>query len=555
MPARERPSGRLILCHAVLCVAATVASAALGQGYRARMSDPRGFYQVTVPDAVPAEAARGLARPRRAVVVVFDGLGLPDARRVPSILRLGEAGRCLRTDVGPLSLSRPVYATLSTGLEADRAGCRDNGAAAPLDAQPLWQLARRAGLRVSAVSELPWWRELFPQGFDDYRVGPREEDFLRAAPPGDLQLIHPLYLDETAHEHGAASPAFEAALRRADGELAALLARVDLSRDLVLVTADHGHTARGGHGGRQPRVAEVLTCLAGPGVRRAGPEGAAASAATRSAASTAAPTDAGAATALEPLPSTAVAPLLALLLGLPFPAQMRAGDDGLDALLRIVDGARLPAAYLADRAAALGRFRAENAAQLRAWDPASGGSWRAFYARARAAQRLRMAPAVLALLLVALCLFRAQPPELGQGPDRRRAALFGLAFVASVLLAGAALQVALRGSFDLSAVSGRGPFIRFTLALGAGVGLVAAAAHLALRRSAAALLRDGAALMAAALVLCLAHPLVYGYRLGFPLPPPAAYFFPFFATLFLPPLSALGLLGCAAAALRGRAGR
>ncbi len=42
---------------------------------------------------------------------------------------------------------------------------------------------------------------------------------------------------------------------------------VDLRRTLLVLTADHGHALRGGHGGPQPRVATVMTCFAGPNVQ------------------------------------------------------------------------------------------------------------------------------------------------------------------------------------------------------------------------------------------------------------------------------------------------
>ncbi len=87
------------------------------------------------------------------------------------------------------------------------------------------------------------------------------------ASPRQLRLIHPLYVDETGHEFGAASPQYHAAVDRVDRELDTFFDTLDLQRDLVIVTADHGHTLRGGHGGRQDRVAHVLTCFAGPGVR------------------------------------------------------------------------------------------------------------------------------------------------------------------------------------------------------------------------------------------------------------------------------------------------
>ena len=497
----RRPLGLLFTASVV----GVVVPLALGLGYAGRLVASAGFYTVHVEDEVDAVAVR---RPRSTTLVVLDGLGHNEARDMPTIARLQARGQCRRTDVGSLPMSRPVYAVLSTGLEADRAGNRDNDDTGPLAAQSIWELARAAGLRVAAISELPWWRELFPRGFDTYMLAEPASNFFALAPAAELRLIHPLYIDEAGHNFGAASPQYHDAVARADHELGAYLDTLDLTRDLVVVTADHGHSLLGGHGGLQDRVAHVITCLAGPGVRHLDAPG--------------------------PLRSTSVAPALALLLGLPFPAEMRAGDDELDLLADLVDPAAFPPGYLDLRRTSLTRFRAANAAQLRAWWPASAGSWDRFYALHRARQRRAALPALLAMLLPLAWQARAH--------RRPAPALVGLGFVALVYLTLFAAQVGLRGSFDLSAVAGREQFISFTVALAVLTTLGAGGLHLVLRRDLAALLRDLTALSLTGTLLTLAHPLAFGWQLGFPLPPPSLYFFPYFAAIALPVSNGLCLL-------------
>src|SRR5262245_19735098 len=127
---------------------------------------------------------------------------------------------------------------------------------------------------------------------------------------------------------------------------------------------------------------------------------------------------------------------------------MRAGDDGLDALWEIADPAQLPASYLVERRAAVEQFRATNAARLMEWDPGSRGSWREFYRRGQRAQHLRSLPAAAMLVLIGVLLWRARE----HGPQGRAGLLFGLLWIAGVLAAGPLAQVALRGSFDLTAI-------------------------------------------------------------------------------------------------------
>lgn len=490
---------------------------ALGLTYSDRVSTHAGFYQISVTDAMkpPPE----LHRPRRTVLVVFDGLGYQEAQTMEALHAMEERGQCRKTDVGSLSLSRPVYSVISTGLEQDRTGVRSNDMTEPLAAQSIWNVARQAGLSVSAVSELSWWRELFPSGFSRYQLGDETQNLFQIAQSpdlhADLQLIHPTYIDESGHHAGAGSPGYRQAVRRGDAELTAFMSSLDLSKDLLIVTADHGHSLRGGHGGLQDRIAHVLTCYAGVGVAHR-PE-------------------------IESMRATTIAPSIALLMGLPFPADMRAGDDDLDTLWSIADTSTLPASYLAERRQTVERFRSENRVQLLQWLPQSKGSWQRFFAWHRHSQRLGvMAFVAMAFLFVAHALLHRSLP---QQPRRHRAGLlFGWTWMVLFALLSYWLQVGLRGSFDMSSIDARAGFIRFTLILGTVWALGAAGIHFLVRRRLDALLLDLAAASLIGTVLSLAQPLTQGYHVGFPVPAPAVYFFPYFAALFLAALNGIGIL-------------
>ena len=498
------------------CLAGVIVPLALGLTYTDRLATRPGYHPVTVVDhpARPDE----VRRPRRAVLVVFDGLGYEEAQGMRALERVRERGQCRLTDVGSLTLSRPVYGVLSTGVDQDRGGAIINASTAPHPAESIWQIARESGLSVSVVSELPWWQELFPRGFTTTRMPPRSANYFRLAPVADLLLIHPLYIDEAGHEAGADSDAYRAAVARADGELLEFSGTLDLDRDLLVVTSDHGHTLRGGHGARQDRVAHVLSCYAGPGVAHR--------------------------TELGTLRATSLGPSLALLLGLRFPAGMRAGDDDLDALRDLADPSAFPAGYLADRREAVERFRAENRAQVARWMPASEGSWEAFYEASRRPHVAAMLPFLGVLVLLLGLHWRGHRRLTKETGGGRSGALFGLAWMIGCGIAAHALQLGLRGSFDMSSINNRAAFIRFTLALGVGVGVAALGLHLLLRRSLRALIWDLSVLSLVGTVLCLAHPASLGWHLGFPIPAPALYFFPFFTGLFLPALNGVGLILC-----------
>jgi hypothetical protein len=108
-----------------------------------------------------------------------------------------------------------------------------------------------------------------------------------------------------------------------DRQLADIVAALDLGRDAIVVTADHGHLPSGGHGGGEREVVEVPLVLAGAGVRPG-----------------ATPRDAA---LLD------VAPTVAALLGLPAPGhglgrtltEVLALEPGLAAVLDARDAVRI----------------------------------------------------------------------------------------------------------------------------------------------------------------------------------------------------------------------
>ncbi len=502
----------LLILHAFGLIGLTVPFA-LGYTYTDRLSTRQALYSVTVTDQIHGTAIG--RRPRKAAVVVVDGLGYKEAlgMRVTHLLR--QRGQCRKTAVGSLPMSRPVYGVLSTGVEQDRGGPLSNDATAPHAAQSVWELARAAGFSVAAVSELYWWKELFPRGFGTYLMPPRSANYFRLAPPADLALIHPLYVDETGHKDGADSDAYRAAVARADDELLGFLDTLDLKQDLIIFTADHGHSLGGGHGGAQDRVAHVLTCFAGIGVQKEFEIGT--------------------------LRMTSLGPALSLLLGIPFPSGMRAGDDDLDNLWTIADPNQLPASYLSERRLAVEYFRIANRAQLAAWLPQSAGSWTAFYATTG---RYRLVLAIPMLLLAGLLMALHFHSHTRHGDQERtlNGFLFGLLWTVGCLAAAYGLQVELRGSFDMSSINNRHGFIRFTAGLGLMIGLSGLGLHLLLRHSLRALIWDLTLLSGIGTLLCSMHPMLYGWHLDFPVPSPPVYFFPYFAALFFATLNSLALL-------------
>ena len=433
----------------VLAIASAVVGLLLGQSYIDRLPHHAGYFLVPVADEVRVPLSK---RPRHTAFIVVDGLRRDAAETMSVTQDLLRLGQCRISDQGSWTVSRPVYALLSTGLEVDRTGARNNDLTAPLAAESVWQVARAHGLRVSGSSHLPWFSQLFPAGFDRFATAEsHRDDVFFGAELLDVNLFHPLYVDEAGHRHGGASPEYAVSVARADHEIARLLARLDLTQDLVIFTADHGHRAEGGHGGAQPEIKDVLVCFAGLNVARRADR--------------------------APFDGRTTAPALATLLGLPFPRHMRAGDDGLDAIWEIASFGDADRAYVEERRAAVGHFRDENRAELERSLGGAPGNWSRLYAREAQAQTIR--GLLLVTIAAAFVAFRLR------GARRRgERALVSAGWLAFALLVVWGVHRAGLGELDFTVINLKVRYVPRAFGVVGVAALVSAGVHTAVVRRA-----------------------------------------------------------------------
>lgn len=213
--------------------------------------------------ALPVRPAAPVGPPiaERVAVVFVDGLRHDEASKLEAIGMLRRAGAS-----GPLwadfpSYTHPAITSLATGLPPRYSGVRLNFEAGVDDGRELDTIAMRAaeaGVRVTvADAGFAPFRELLriPAGAESI-AGPRELMFLYF---GDV--------DAAGHFEGADSELYRAAARAADRFVSNVVENLDLERDVIIVMSDHGHLARGGHGGVEPEVLRGVLVMAGRGVR------------------------------------------------------------------------------------------------------------------------------------------------------------------------------------------------------------------------------------------------------------------------------------------------
>jgi hypothetical protein len=256
---------------------------------------------------------------RRVFVVVIDGMRLDKSYELPFLDELRRRGVDGEAQSHYPSWSRPNYVSILTGVPPLASGVRTNQHTTPVTLDSLMDRARAAGLRVASATDYDVLPRLFlrPRAvttaepipppppdveldiddvdtdlgddeevaravrapdanlvspFDDARYAPWPGGFSEAGEAlaaGDADLVVLLLgaVDAAGHTHGGDSPEYRAAAQIADHALARALARIDLEHDAVIITADHGHTGRGGHGGIEPEVMTVPLIAAGAGIR------------------------------------------------------------------------------------------------------------------------------------------------------------------------------------------------------------------------------------------------------------------------------------------------
>ncbi len=233
----------------------------------------------------PGSAAEPLAQ--RVVLILVDGLRLDASRNMPALNALRRQGADLSVRIGQPSLSYPSWTVIVSGAWQEVSGVTTNWYEGPVQVDTVFRRARDAGLPAVVVGG-GGWEELYGPHLTDLIPvkGPEDESappeawvemdaetFRRAITalddyPQGLVLVYFGATDELAHRFGGTSPQYLDEVRRVDDFIGRLAERMDWGRDVLIVTADHGHVDVGGHGGWEEEVLHVPLVLVGKGIRQ-----------------------------------------------------------------------------------------------------------------------------------------------------------------------------------------------------------------------------------------------------------------------------------------------
>jgi len=258
---------------------------------------------------------------RRVFLVVIDGMRFDKSYELPFLDEMRRRGVDAEAQSHYPTFSRPNYVSILTGVPPVASGVRTNHHGTPVLLDSLMDRAHAAGMKVAIVTDYALIPQLFlrprtagghadpfvpavpssqieadndidldayeepplqapvefPDAnlatpFDDARYVPWPGGFSEAgaalvAGSAELVVLHIGAVDIAGHAFGGASLQYRQAAITVDRAIAYALAHIDLTRDAAIITADHGHTNRGGHGGIEPEVTQVPLILAGAGIK------------------------------------------------------------------------------------------------------------------------------------------------------------------------------------------------------------------------------------------------------------------------------------------------
>ncbi|QKW50081.1 alkaline phosphatase family protein [Streptomyces buecherae] len=275
-----RPTRRILLAGAAATAAAAVTGTAAGAAHAAA--------------ARPTPARRSPARTPKALLIGLDGCMLDRVAEAdaPHLHRLIAGGlRAPGTIPYAFTLSGPGWSTLATGVWPTKHGVRDNTFRGQRFATYPDVLTRvehaRPALRTYAVSSWPQLTSatgggpLFSPAVD-VRVAPPGSAYdagttqdavarLSQADAPDASFVQLDNIDHAGHASGGASRAYLEAIAGADAQVGQMLTAITTrpthaAEDwLIMVTADHGHTDAGGHGGTSAREKQTFVIAHGAG--------------------------------------------------------------------------------------------------------------------------------------------------------------------------------------------------------------------------------------------------------------------------------------------------
>lgn len=210
---------------------------------------------------------------RRVILIIIDGLRLQDSFGHPTLDALRKSGIDTIAHSHYPSISRPNHTALVTGVPPLASGVRNNTYRSAVNIDSIMDRLQARGGQATFIADVsPSLAYLFTDDFAALYYGNWNGSIAKSTrlalrqKRSELLVLIPGAVDIAGHQHGGDSPEYRDAVTQVDALLHEILVDIDLSKDTLIITADHGHTDAGGHGGEEKEVIRVPLILTGAGI-------------------------------------------------------------------------------------------------------------------------------------------------------------------------------------------------------------------------------------------------------------------------------------------------
>ena len=240
------------------------------------LSQEGAFYGYQSPLKIADYAPEFGDQTSKVLLIIVDGLRADTADSTSTWKEFGWAIGTLRTR--PPSWSNPCFANIITGTWQEFHSVTSNEFEEQIPIEHIFSFTSTSF--VTAFSGDEGSRALIGQSAtyifstpspespeeEDQLILEKAKEFLKFSP--SFLLVHFNQVDHYSHYAGTLSSRTAQALKDVDNLIMELIQNVDLSQYTVIITSDHGHLDRGGHGGGEEVVLNTPLLMFGANVKK-----------------------------------------------------------------------------------------------------------------------------------------------------------------------------------------------------------------------------------------------------------------------------------------------
>ncbi|MGB9636140.1 MAG: alkaline phosphatase family protein [Thermoplasmata archaeon] len=221
----------------------------------------------------------GIPLSEKVVLVVVDGLRYDVSMNMDYLKKLRENGADFISWTEIPSLSYPGWTAILSGAKPEISGVLLNWGNKEVHIENIFSVTKEMHLQNAVVGTPEWWYLFGNNITGGEKIEPTSDCILSdthvknsalrlVRSQSNFTLIHFLSVDFAGHAHGGNSIQYLERAREIDGYIKEIAKELDWNTTTLIVTSDHGHLDRGGHGGEETLARKAFAVFYGKGIRK-----------------------------------------------------------------------------------------------------------------------------------------------------------------------------------------------------------------------------------------------------------------------------------------------